>query len=74
MLSNRETLKHIDSKYIETKFVQYIYPNRSFIWYLNMMVSLMGIKVETLISYLTIRYTYMYERRNSSDKKLLFIN
>ena len=22
----------------------------------------MGIKVETLISYLTIRYTYMYER------------
>ena len=34
----------------------------------------MGVKVETLISYLTIRYTYMYERRNSSDKKLLFIN
>ena len=30
----------------------------------------MGVKVETLISYLTIRYTYMYERRNSLDKRL----
>ncbi len=33
----------------------------------------MGVKVETLISYLTIRYAYMYERRDSLDKKLFIL-
>lgn len=33
----------------------------------------MGVKVETLISYLTIRYAYMYERSNSLDKKLVVL-
>ena len=33
----------------------------------------MGVKVETLISYLTIRYTYMYERSNSLDKRLVVL-
>mgnify|MGYP000917068917 CR=1 FL=1 len=31
----------------------------------------MGVKVETLISYLTIRY--MYERSNSLDKRLVVL-
>ena len=33
----------------------------------------MGVKVETLISYLTFRYTYMYERSNSLDKRLVVL-
>ena len=33
----------------------------------------MGVKVETLISYLTIRYTYMYERSSSLDKKFVVL-
>lgn len=33
----------------------------------------MGVKVETLISYLTIRHTYMYERSNSLDKRLVVL-
>ena len=37
------------------------------------MVYLMGVKVETLISYLTIRYAYMYERSNSLDKRLVVL-
>ena len=37
------------------------------------MCVIMGVKVETLISYLSIRYAYMYERRNSLDKKLFVL-
>ena len=37
------------------------------------MAYLMGVKVETLISYLTIRYAYMYERSNSLDKRLVVL-
>ena len=33
----------------------------------------MGVKVESVISYITIRYTYMYERSNSLDKRLVVL-